>query len=234
MNRLKLKDIAPFSTITGYYNFVFTRIANQFSSRFEWLTNSLGEWLDDKLIIEYSGDKYVSRYVQKLIELKDDGKIEGDIFTKVCQNIVLTYENKWNRLHNALVENDYEPLENYNMIQVETPDVTKEKTTDVKTRMVTSSSGDSSNDVYGFNSANPSPSTENNANTEVVVSGDNDENVSHDLETESGTRELTRHGNIGVTTSQQMLESEIKLRNDYNFVKILLDDVTKILCNFVY
>lgn len=31
-------------------------------------------------------------------------------------------------------------------------------------------------------------------------------------------RELTRKGNIGVTTSQQMLESEITLRDKYNFI----------------
>lgn len=37
------------------------------------------------------------------------------------------------------------------------------------------------------------------------------------------TRELTRHGNIGVTTSQQMLISEIDLRIKYSFINIFCD-----------
>lgn len=41
--------------------------------------------------------------------------------------------------------------------------------------------------------------------------------------------ETTDRGNIGVTTSQQMIESEIELRNKYNFIEILFRDVDNIL-----
>ena len=40
---------------------------------------------------------------------------------------------------------------------------------------------------------------------------------------------LTRSGNIGVTTSQQMLESEINLRNKYLLIEMIFKDVDKIL-----
>lgn len=43
-------------------------------------------------------------------------------------------------------------------------------------------------------------------------------------------RVLTREGNIGVTTSQQMLESEIQLRQRYRLIQIILDDFRADLC----
>lgn len=232
MNRRRLKEVVNISTLftDGY---IFKKIQSNFSSTFEWLTAGLSLFLDEKLVLEHSGDKIISGYYNKLIELEDDETISDGLLV-VATNIVNTYADKWNKLYSALVSSDYDPLENYNMEQVETPDITREKTTDVKTKMVTSSSGDSSSGVYGFNSATSVPSTENEASTTVTVEGDNDDNVSHDVDTETGTRELTRHGNIGVTTSQQMLESEIKLRNNYNFTQMILKDVSQILCISVY
>lgn len=48
------------------------------------------------------------------------------------------------------------------------------------------------------------------------------------------TRELTRSGNIGVTTSQQMLESEIELRMNYNFYDIIYKNVDEVLALSVF
>jgi len=228
----KLKDVVDISTLLST-GFIFKKIQSTHSSTFEWLDSTTAQILDEKLVLEHSGEKIVSRYYKNLIDL-EDAEVIPDALTVVANNIATTYADKWNKLHSAMIASDYNPLENYDMEQVETPDVTKEKTIDVKTKMVTSSSGDSSSGVYGFNSPVASPSTENEASTEVTVEGDNEDNVSHDLETETGTRELTRHGNIGVTTSQQMLESEIELRSNNNFILILLNDVSKVLCLSVY
>lgn len=43
---------------------------------------------------------------------------------------------------------------------------------------------------------------------------------------------LTRRGNIGVTTSQQMAESEVNLWRSFNFYDIIFDDIVKELCIF--
>ena len=43
-------------------------------------------------------------------------------------------------------------------------------------------------------------------------------------------RTLTREGNIGVTTSQQMLESELELRIRWNLLQIYLTDFRRELC----
>ena len=56
----------------------------------------------------------------------------------------------------------------------------------------------------------------------------NSETVNTDVE-----RELTRSGNIGVTTTQQMLTSEIELWQ-WNFFKQVFEDIDSILCLDIY
>ena len=56
----------------------------------------------------------------------------------------------------------------------------------------------------------------------------NSETVNTDVE-----RELTRSGNIGVTTTQQMLTSEIELWQ-WNFFKQVFDDIDSICCLDIY
>lgn len=51
--------------------------------------------------------------------------------------------------------------------------------------------------------------------------------------TGDSTRTLNRHGNIGVTTSQQMIESEIELRK-HNFFEIVFKDIDNYLTLAVY
>ena len=61
-----------------------------------------------------------------------------------------------------------------------------------------------------------------------VISTNNTKTL--DLET---NHELTRTGNIGVTTSQQMIESEIKLW-DWNFIDNVFKDIAEILTLPIY
>ena len=46
-------------------------------------------------------------------------------------------------------------------------------------------------------------------------------------------RTLTRSGNIGVTTSQQMLQAELDIRT-YDFYKSVYDDIDHVLTTPVY
>ena len=47
-------------------------------------------------------------------------------------------------------------------------------------------------------------------------------------------RDLKRTGNIGVTTSQQMLESEVVLRMKYSLMQIILDAFRQDICIAVW
>lgn len=110
------------------------------------------------------------------------------------------------------------------------------------------------NDIYGFDSENASnadksTTTQNNQSTSdsnttgnTVVTDDKNELTTRNLKTEDNTTDIEDNtqkkdytltisdvGNIGVTTSQQMLESELELRSKYNIFDIIFKDVDKIL-----
>ena len=55
----------------------------------------------------------------------------------------------------------------------------------------------------------------------------------HEKDTKDET-ESRIHGNVGVTTNQQMIESELSLRQRFKFLDILLTDISHELCLRVY
>lgn len=225
--RRKLIDTIDFSTFfnTGA---IFTKIQTTTGQPFEWLSNNLALMLDKILYLERSGDKWLSPFYERLLALKEDGKID-DVLKVIADTLITKYSNKWNKLYTAYHQ-QYDPLENYNMEEVETPDIVKERTKNESTKITTTNS--SENATHGFNSALAVPVNEGESSS--VVEGDSDDNEVNESETETGTRELARHGNIGVTTSQQMLESEIKLRNAYNFIDGIMRDVDECMCLLIY
>ena len=184
---------------------------------FPWLDDTNATEYDILYYLQHSGEKCISRYFKTLRKLEDESVIVSAI-TVLAKTIMGKFSDKWNRLHSAFIETVYKPLENYDMTQKETPNVTHTK--NVKSNLETD------NDFYGFNSTTAVKQSK------TTVHGaklDNEETNS-----ETGTRDLTRHGNIGVTTSQQMLQSEIDLRNRYNFLDDIMNDVDSILCLLVY
>lgn len=150
----------------------------------------------------------------------------------------------------AYFDSEYNPIENYSMTEVETPNITRAKTgsssddetTHAETNTDISTAGDSESGVFGFNSGSASvPLSDGSSSqrtqgdkannyTDGSRSLDSTESVT---ETETGNRRLTRSGNIGVTTSQQMLQSEIELRK-FDFLEEVFKCFDKIICASVY
>lgn len=135
--------------------------------------------------------------------------LEHSSLDKVASIIVSKFGDKWNRLYDAFITRVYNPIENYSMTEIE-------KT---NSKVKVTSSGTSG--TYGFNSDTSVPTGE--SSTETTSEGNADDN----------RRELTRSGNIGVTTSQQMLQSELELRK-WNFANMLFDDVDSICALSIY
>lgn len=104
---------------------------------------------------------------------------------------------------------DYNPIENYRM--------TEKENVGSKITITT----DNENDVYGFNSANPVPSGKQSGSS--ISTGNKADNE----------RDLIRSGNIGVTTSQQMIESEIALRKTH-IMNILFDMMDQFFTTQIY
>ena len=154
------------------------------------------------------------------------------------------FGDSWSKVYAALVASDYDALENYNMIQQETPNITHthSASNDYETEhrigsdiTVTHNNVTNQDSVNAFNSNSPVDVGKNVMSGNTRTTGDRLNNYETDTmkgsltDAETGTRDLTRHGNIGVTTSQQMLESELKLRRENTFRKILFESVDQIL-----
>lgn len=183
----------------GIFQHLFRRYAETY------LQNAID--LDNEYYLLRSYQKTISPLFEKLYKFNEESIL--GTYAQLTSIIYNKFGDKWARLYSALVETEYNPIENYNSVEVE--NVASKITSKTK----------ATNDVYGFNSTDAVPSTEN--GTETETGGNADENE----------RQLTRSGNIGVTTTQQMLESEIELRKK-NFYDILFKDVDTLLTIEVY
>ena len=164
--------------------------------------------------LDYLGnrlDKILSPLYQRLIEHYDD------IITANSKLWVIAldkYFDNWNRIANAFFS-DYNPISNY--------DLTEHEGTAVNSKVVTTTKDNiTDNKLAGFNSDDTdlSTTTKSENNSEVTSEGSDEDNTS--------SRDLTRSGNIGVTTSQQMIESELELRKK-NIYDIIYNDLDKLL-----
>lgn len=147
----------------------------------------------------------------------------------LATHAVLMYGERWRHLW-SVYKAEYNPINNYDMSETE-------ETEAETTGSVSGSSSDEidrtrneSGNIYGFNSATPSPS-------ESGSGSDNETRTGTDSQTSGGTatgsRTLTRSGNIGVTTSQQMIQSEIDLWK-WSFYKEVIEDVLRLISIPIY
>lgn len=147
------------------------------------------------------------------------------------------WSRKWkssiDKVYKVLELTNYEPIENYDRHEewTDSPDMTRTSQTsgqDVNRAeagqgsTTTQTGADiATTDVSAFNDSNYSPSekmtTDYGNSTSVTANEENKSTFDYgrkETNTETGTNKHTGHihGNIGVTTSQQMIQSEIELR----------------------
>ena len=82
--------------------------------------------------------------------------------------------------------------------------------------------------IYGYNSNDATPANNNTGTDETTTTDKGSAETSA-----SETRELTRAGNIGVTTSAQMIEGELNLRKTV-FLGIVIEDLDDALTLGIY
>ena len=305
--QLRLRETIPTPKLKG----IFFNLANANieTDVFDFISENKATLNVDYYEI-YSRDKLASNYFNKEVSMDivyvdtsdviyiDNEDYVGilqsndDIYDTLSDIIIARYKDKWNRIYNALVEGEYNVLDNYNMVEERTPDLTDtrtldllntltknttdertldltdERTPDLHTDDKTSVNQDITNNEnvnrfgYNDNGATGSPyekkTTTATGNAELNYSDrdidesgtdtnthtgtdtmehtgyDTSADTGTDTTTHTGTETLTRRGNIGVTTSQQMLESELKLRALYNMVIIIYDDIDKVLTNPIF
>lgn len=145
------------------------------------------------------------------------------------QNLIKFVESlnsyKYNTLYNT-TNKEYNPIENYNMTESELIDDNTIATPNTTVTTTTEGSNNSSTSTTTFDdTANMRP-----------TGSDQSSQTGTSTSTQSGTdktdktvtRELTRSGNIGVTTTQQMLEQERNLAT-LNMCETFVDDCAEML-----
>ena len=174
--------------------------------------------------------------------------------------LLTSYQYKWNKLIDNVYSQTYNPLENYDrqedtsLTYEGSENVTRNidsdrkiKGTTADTRNDTSSANSSSQkNVFAFDSAEASPSDSDSGTTTATGTGSSNSTVDNsDVEKRTETeghsftdrKNVTAsriHGNIGVTTSQQMLESEVALRMKHDFFNTVYEDIANTLLKPIY
>lgn len=173
-----------------------------------WAELGIAADLDAEYFGNISGDKYISPLVEKTLT---DGELLPATVTALAGLIyslnIVNWAKEW-----ATLSAVYDPIQNYSM----TEEMTDDETVIEYGRTHTMSS-----DVYGFNSSDPSPS-----------GGTSDGDEGSDTHTRNYT--LTRSGNIGVTTSQQMLQSERDLWVWNFFFDVVFPSIDRVLTISIY
>lgn len=143
-----------------------------------------------------------------------------DLSTLVEMIYTLNIEN-WNKLYENYTIT-YNPIENYSMTE-------RGKRTNTGTqgnKQTGNARSESTSNIYAYNVTTSNPTS-----SSVATSNPNLENVRTDNLTE--TNELTRSGNIGVTTSAKMIEENIRLWI-WKFFDSVFKDIDRILTIGVY
>lgn len=185
----------------------------------------------------------------------------ADILGRLIGNWSKTRLAAWNRMIGAL-DAEYNPIENSDRYEDHLEDYTRDlkesdnytrdlKENDNYTRNLTdsgnnNSSGSTQNSRTGYNSGNlqvtDGSTSEDHSDDTRSYTGSDDRNKGYtggDNRNKGYTGGDTRHsvihthGNIGVTTNQQMVEAELKLRQ-YDVYKLITNEFIDTFCIGVY
>ena len=224
--------------------FVFPMLNEVFSALGFMEVDSDGCSVFDTMLNSRDSGKCLSFYVARIIAkiYKASGADYNSETPFTNPNVNLTYAlytillnmemeqgDNFHRIASAYFGSEYNPIENYSMLETRTPDLEEGYTGNTATDVNTTSESDG--DVYGFNSTLAVPSSH--AKTTTDTTGESEKNEATYTKTNTGTETLERSGNIGVTTSQQMLQSEIELRK-YDFLVYVCKCFERVMFRQVY
>lgn len=224
VHRMKIKDVVTLEQLSDVASTFFNVLTdeNTYPLVKDFITSDNVENINWDYFGSHSADKYISPIYEKFIATKEYPN------PFIANLIYRRFGEKWKKIYDALMT-EYKPLENYSMVEERTPDL--EFTETEKHKSTTERETTATSSYKGFNAVEPVTITKTDGSEDVTTSGikaDNEKTTTH-----TGSETLTRSGNIGVTTSQQMLESELKIRQ-FDFYKQVYNDIDSILCLSIY
>lgn len=197
----------------------------------EELLNEYVDKVDGVLFTQYG-----SRTLFLSLQFKDETDTEKlNLAIDFIRAEMLATEYKWRTLI-PTEHFEYNPIENYSMIESEkNQDIITEKSNNTSTLTAGERTGSGTNeslkspydnDNYYNDAKNITSNTENSYTDKNELTGSTSRQDNY-------TKELKRSGNIGVTTSQQMLTSEREVAN-FSVVKEIAKTVAGIISRGVY
>lgn len=220
MDRKKVCDV--FSASDGIFKYL-----QGFSV--PWAELNINDMLDSEYIYNCAYSRYVSPLVKNIAG--DDGELSSEDKTYIAGIIYNMFSTRWSKLWETMLF-EYNPIENYSM----TEEMTNDETTITYGRVdtlakVKNTTDTDTTEVQGFDSSSYKPSEQ---YTSAHTGTDTDTNTQSGEDTHERNYTLTRSGNIGVTTSQQMIESERVLWNWLFFYDVVFPDINRVLSLSVY
>lgn len=214
MQVIKDTNKLPMCAIYNYIN------AQGLTTVYDDLYSFLGQGTDGddfrKKLMDYdlvsnNWNKYLSPvFVSTMYTLGGEQTIPYDTQLEILARIILSkFGLKWEKIIEAF-NATYNPIHNYNLSE------TEKQSTDI------TYTDHNTVNTYGFNSTTASPVNKTDYSRDI--DGDLDKNV----------RTLEKNGNIGVTTNQQMVTDELRLRDEHNIWNTILNDVCSVLFLTVY
>ena len=159
----------------------------------------------DILYLSHSGEKYISPFLKMLL-LTDVAPDTTARMKAIVDAIVIKYGDFWNKTILALTK-DYNPIENYDLKEHE--------------EINSNIHNESKLNKFGFNTDDDTPVGDTVTSSDTTGSKDNN------------YKDLHKYGNVGVTSSQDLIRQEIELRKNF-ILDFIFNDIDKLLCLKVY
>ena len=186
--------------------------------------------LSGKIPVEEDGVTFADFVALALVEL---GELQTIFSTAATLKSFLgtwgtIHAANWTKMQDAL-NSAYNPIHNYDRTEEESETVTTGSTTTSSSSSAESGVEDRQDYLAGFNSTGPSsnPTTRSATTPGRKVDGTGTDELTAEV---GRSRDLHISGNIGVTTSQQMVEAELQLRDKFALYYMILDDFRHEIC----
>ena len=194
-----------------------------------WQELNISDVLDSEYLYNIAFSRFTSPLVRNLAG--DDEELTTEDKEHLADIIFSMFSLRWSKLWETM-QYEYNPIENYSMTEQMTNDETSIVYGRVDTlAQVKNTTDTDTNEVQGFDSSQYKPSDR---YTSAHTGTDTDTNTQSGEDTHTRNYTLTRSGNIGVTTSQQMIESERILWNWLYFYDVVFPDINRVLTLSVY
>ena len=204
-----------------------------------WSSVMAGSQADILYFDTHSGERFSARIITRRIG--DSGYLTSDDRRTISNLVYAMFKTQWTKLWETM-NPDYEPLTNYQMTENETGNNTYTRTPNITRSHTGTDKNDGTahvnnqSNLWGFNSGTSVPSDMSDGDTTV-----NSTNTRNLTDTETGTdtaagentRRLTRTGNIGTNTFQNLIQQERNLWM-YNFFEQVFKDVDSVLTIPIY